>query len=576
MPVQKTAIHGQLCNTTLVKHQLLPTALLLMLACMTLYPLMLLLLNSFQVSSPGLDPVWSLQGWRDAFTLPGIRQALWNTISITVVSQAISVVIGVVVAWLIARTDIPGKGWLETGCWLAFFLPTLPVLLGWILLLDPSFGILNQLLVTVPGITAAPFNIFSWWGIVWIHLVTGAIAVKVVLLVPAFRNLDSALEEASRNCGVSVPGTLWRIVLPLMMPAILVVSLMSLVVALQSFEIELTLGSRARIDVFSTKIYKFIRSEPGNLPAATALSTVIVAIMLPLVALQYRYIQRRRYATLSGRMRTSVTRLGRWRWPACALLIVFLFVSMVLPLTFLITGTFMKLFGVFELAQPFTLRHWIAAFNDSLFLDALTNTVLLGFGNAVLAVVGFSLIANVIVRTRYRLRGTLDFLSWLPWALPGIIMSLGMLWMVLSVPMLRPLHTSLWVLIVAVALGTVTVGVQMFKTTLLQVGVDLEEAGRISGGSWWYTYRRILLPVIAPAMVAVGLVAFVFAVRDISRIAMLAGSDTRPLALLQLDFIVNNQYEVSAVIGVIIVALTFGVALVARLVGLRLGIGQAT
>jgi len=129
MPVQKTAIHGQLCNTTLVKHQLLPTALLLMLACMTLYPLMLLLLNSFQVSSPGLDPVWSLQGWRDAFTLPGIRQALWNTISITVVSQAISVVIGVVVAWLIARTDIPGKGWLETGCWLAFFLPTLPVLL---------------------------------------------------------------------------------------------------------------------------------------------------------------------------------------------------------------------------------------------------------------------------------------------------------------------------------------------------------------------------------------------------------------------------------------------------------------
>ena len=315
---------------------------------------------------------------------------------------------------------------------------------------------------------------------------------------------------------------------------------------------------------------------PGRRPAATALSTLIVAIMLPLVALQYRYIQHRRYATLSGRMRTSVTRLGRWRWPACALLIVFLFVSMVLPLTFLITGTFMKLFGVFELAQPFTLRHWIAAFNDSLFLDALTNTVLLGFGNAVLAIVGFSLIAYVIVRTRYRLRGTLDFLSWLPWALPGIIMSLGMLWMVLSVPMLRPLHTSLWVLIVAVALGTVTVGVQMSNTTLLQVGVDLEEAGRISGGSWWHTYRRILLPVIAPAMVAVGLVAFVFAVRDISRIAMLAGSDTRPLALLQLDFIVNNQYEVSAVIGVIIVALTFGVALVARLVGLRVGVGQST
>ncbi len=153
-------------------------------------------------------------------------------------------------------------------------------------------------------------------------------------------------------------------------------------------------------------------------------------------------------------------------------------------------------------------------------------------------------------------------------------MSLGILWMVLSMPILRPLHTSLWVLLIAVALGTVTVGVQMYKTTLSQIGVDMEEAGRISGGSWSYTYRRVLLPVITPAMVAVGLVAFVFAARDVSRIALLAGSGTRPLALLQLDFMVNDQFEVSAVIGVIIVALTFGVALVAKVIGLRLGVMQ--
>ena len=558
-----------------VKQQLLPTALLLILAFLALYPLMLLLLYSFQVSSPGLDPVWSLQGWRDAFASPGIRQALWNTITIAVVTQAIAVVAGVGLAWLVARTDLPGRDWLETGCWLAFFLPTLPVLLGWILLLDPRFGVLNQLVTSVPGITSAPFNVFSWWGIVWAHLVTGAIAVKVVLLVPAFRNLDSALEEASRTCGVSVSGTFRRIVLPLIMPAIVVVSLMSLVVALQSFEIELTLGTRARIDVFSTLIYKFIRTEPGNIPAATALSTLIVAVMLPLVALQYRYIQRRRNATVSGRMRTSVTRLGRWRWPAFGLVAVFLFVSMVLPLALLVTGTFMKLFGVFELENPFTLRNWSAAVADSLFLDALRDTVLLSFGNAVIAIGALPLIAYIIVRTRYALRGALDFLSWLPWALPGIIMSLGILWMILSMPILRPLHGTLWALLIAVAIGTLTVGVQMYKTTLSQVRVDMEEAARISGGTWSYAYRRVLLPVLTPAMVAVGVVAFVFAARDVSRIALLAGSETRPLALLQLDFIVNDQFEVSAVVGVIIVALTFGVALVARLVGLRLGVMQS-
>jgi iron(III) transport system permease protein len=558
-----------------LKQQLLPTVLLLILAFLALYPLVTLLLYSFQVSSPGLDPVWSLQGWRDAFASPGIRQALWNTIALAVVTQTIAVIAGVALAWLIARTDIPGRDWLETGFWLTFFLPTLPVLLGWILLLDPRFGVLNGLFMDKPGVGAAPFNIFSWWGIVWAHLVTGAIAVKVVLLVPAFRNLDSSLEEASRSCGVGVPGTFWRIVLPLMMPAILVVTLMSVVVALQSFEIELTLGTRARIDVFSTIIYKFIRSEPGNIPAATALSTLIVAVMLPLVALQYRYTQRRRTATVGGRMRTSITRLGRWRWPACAIVVLFLAVSMMLPVILLVTGTFMKLFGVFELEDPFTVRHWVAAFNDSLFLGALTNTALLGLGNAVLAVGALPLIAYIIVRTRYALRGALDFVSWLPWALPGIIMSLGILWMVLSIPPLRPLHTSLWVLLIAVALGTVTVGVQMYKTTLSQIGVDMEEAGRISGGSWSHTYRHVLLPVITPSMVAVGLVAFVFAVRDVSRIALLAGSENRPLALLQLDFIVNDQFEVSAVIGVIIVALTLGVALVSKLVVKKLGIMRA-
>ncbi|HKU14940.1 MAG TPA: iron ABC transporter permease [Steroidobacteraceae bacterium] len=558
-----------------LKQQLLPTVLLLLLAFLALYPLMLLLLYSFQISSPGVDPVWSLQGWRDAFASPGIRQALWNTITIAIVTQSIAVVVGVALAWLLARTDIPGRNWLETGCWLAFFLPTLPVLLGWVLLMDPRFGVLNQLATSVPGVSAAPFNIFSWWGIVWAHLVTGAIAVKVVLLVPAFRNLDSSLEEASRSCGVSVAGTFRRIVLPLIMPAILVVSLMSLVVALQSFEIELTLGTRARIDVFSTMIYKFIRSEPGNIPAATALSTLIVAVMLPLVALQYRYIQRRRNATVSGRMRTSVTHLGRWRWPAFGLVVGFLVVSMVLPLALLVTGTFMKLFGVFELENPFTLRNWAAAVDDSLFLGALKDTVLLGFGNAAIAIGVLPLIAYIIVRTRYALRGALDFLSWLPWALPGIIMSLGILWMVLSMPILRPLHATIWVLLIAVAIGTLTVGVQMYKTTLSQVRVDMEEAARISGGSWAYAYRRVLLPVMTPAMVAVGVVAFVFAARDVSRIALLAGSETRPLALLQLDFIVNDQFEVSAVIGVIIVALTFGVALVSRVIGLRLGIMQS-
>ena len=175
------------------------------------------------------------------------------------------------------------------------------------------------------------------------------------------------------------------------------------------------------------------------------------------------------------------------------------------------------------------------------------------------------------MRTNFRLRFLLDFLSWLPWALPGIILGLGFLWMVLGIPILRPLHSTTFVLIMIVTLGSITVGTQMFKANLLQIGQDMEEASRISGGSWVYTYRRVLLPIMMPTVISVGLVTFVFAARDVSRVALLASAENRPLALLQLDFLTSYNLESASVVGVIILLLTTGVAVVARLIGLQIG-----
>ncbi|MDE2765697.1 MAG: ABC transporter permease subunit, partial [Chloroflexota bacterium] len=247
--------------------------------------------------------------------------------------------------------------------------------------------------------------------------------------------------------------------------------------------------------------------------------------------------------------------------------------SLVLPSSFLVVGTFMKLWGYFTgLPEPWTLDNWREVLTDSLFLGSLRSTLVIGFGSALLGIVWFSLIAYVIVRTKFRLRMGLDFLSWLPWALPGIILGLGFLWMVLGVPILRPLHSTTFVLILIVTLGSITVGTQMFKSNLLQLGHDMEEASRISGGSWLYTYRRVLLPLMTPTVISVGLVTFVFAARDVSRVALLASSQNRPLALLQLDFLTGYNLEAASVVGVIIIFLTTGVAVAARLIGLRIGI----
>lgn len=550
------------------------SSLLLMVAFLVLTPLTLIFINSFYESETvGARAVFSLEGWKSALTSPGIRQSLINTLTLTLARQSIALVLAIFFVWLITRTNIPGRRWLEFGFWMVFFMPTLPILLGWVLLLHPSYGYLNDLVLRLPFVNSPPFNIYSWWGIVWVHLLTGTVAIKVVLLAPAFRNMDSALEEASRISGASVLGTLWRVVVPIMLPAILVVTLMSAVISLQAFEIELALGGRAGVDVFSTIIWKFVKLDPAYPGRAAALSILVLAVMVPFVLLQYRFIGKRNYATVTGQYQVNLTRLRRLRWPAFSVVMLFIMMATVLPLAFLVTGTFMKLFGFFGLPNgSFTTEHWTRVVTDPIFSASVKNTLVLGGSAALLGAAWFSIIAYVIVRTRFRFRMLLDFISWVPWALPGVLLGLGMLWMVLSIPIFRPLHTSTFVLVMAVTLGTITVGVQMFRTTFIQIGQDIEEAARISGGSWLHAYRHVLLPIMAPTVVTVALVTFVAAVRDISRIVLLAGSNNRPLSLLQLDLIRDESLEAAAVVGVVITVITVGVAIVAQVVASRISI----
>ena len=162
--------------------------LIIVVAFLVLTPLALMILNSFQTARPGQPIVWGLEGWVKAFTTPGIIKAITNTFSLAITRQAIALLIGSFFAWLIARTDLPMKGTLEFFFWLSFFLPALPETMGWILLLDPKYGLLNQGLIDIGVLSQPIFNIYSFWGIVWAHL-GGTVSVKVMLLAPAFRNL---------------------------------------------------------------------------------------------------------------------------------------------------------------------------------------------------------------------------------------------------------------------------------------------------------------------------------------------------------------------------------------------------
>ena len=418
-----------------------------------------------------------------------------------------------------------------------------------------------------------PFNIYSFWGIVWVHVITGSLTVKVILLTPAFRNMNAAFEEASRVAGASTLRTALRITVPVMAPAILSVLLLGTMVSLQTFEVEQVLGIPFRFFVFSTMIYDLLVTRVPRYDAATALAVVTLAAMLPLVLAQQWLTRGRRFTTITGQFQNRPHALGAWRWPALALVLLLLVIVLGVPLVVAVLGTFMKLFGFFDIPKPWTLGNWTTVLTDELFLRSLGNTLVLATGTAVAAILVHSLIAYIAVRTRYAGRRALDLMSWLPFTVPGIILGLALLWLCLDTPLLRPLYGTMALLIVAGVVSGMPLGVQIIKSGLMQLGSELEEASRIAGASWWSTYRRIVLRLMAPTLVAVGMITFVGAARNIGNIALLATSANRPLSILQLDYIAQRKLEAAVVVACIIMFISLAGALVARLYGLRSSVG---
>jgi iron(III) transport system permease protein len=556
-------------TVSIERATVLMTILLGVVAFMVLAPLALMLLNTFQLARPGQAPVYGLDGWRIAFGDRSMLVALGNTFSLSIAREAIALVIGVFLAWLVARTDLPARHILEFVFWIAFFLPPLPLAMGWILLLDERFGLVNQWL----GVPV--FAIYSFWGIVWVHLTT-TIGVKVLLLAPAFRNLDASLEESSRSCGVSTLGTLRRIVIPLMAPAILVATILGLIRSLDAYEIELLLGVPIKLYVYSTKIRDLVTFEPPQYAPASALGVVLLVVLVVLVAVQRWYLGKRAYRTVSGRgFSTRPTSLGLWRWPVFGLVALIALTITVVPVVVLVMGTFMRAFGYFNIPNPWSTEHWQRVLTDPMLIRSFQNTLFVGAGSAILGTAFYALVAYVVVKTRFAGRAIVDLLSWLPWAIPGILLGLALLWTVFQTPFLLPLYGTVYVLILALVIKSMPLGVQLTKSVLVQLGDELEEASRIAGGSWLTTYRRVVLPLLAPTLFTVGVVCFMSAARDISTIVLLGSSQSRTLALLALDFAYGGQFEKATVVAVLTVLVVVAAALLARALGGKIGLSSA-
>jgi iron(III) transport system permease protein len=549
----------------------IPLALLVGLLILILaYPLALLFVKSFVISRPGQPTVWALDGWVAAFTDANLAIAIGNTFYLAFVRIVITSALAIFFAWVVTRTDTPLKGFIEVTLWLGFFLPLLPMTMGWILLLDPYYGLINKLLMTTFGLSQPPFDIYSYWGIIWCHLAFST-SVRFLLMTPAFTAMDAALEDAARTSGSSNMGVLMRITVPILAPAILASTALGFIRSLESLEIEMVLGIPAGIYVVPTKIWDYIHWEPPLYDRATALCSIFLLFVFFLIWLHRVFLRGKEFTTVSGRSYMVRTfPLGRWRWATCAFCLAFIFVMIILPLVTLIMGTFMEFFGNFDTDKVWTVHHWTAVFADPVFLRSLKNTLLLGLAAGMGGTLLYALISYLIVRTRLPGRGAIDILSWLPWALPGVLISLALLWAVLgSGEYVKLIYGTVTVLVLAIIIKEMPLGTQIIKAGVLQISNELEEASSASGATWLAGFRRIMLPLLKPTMLAVGIIVFISAARDIPTVIFLSTHQSRTLSLLMLDYMADANKEKAAVLGVFLVFLIFALLLIGRLLGFR-------
>jgi len=297
-----------------------------------------------------------------------------------------------------------------------------------------------------------------------------------------------------------------------------------------------------------------------------------MAVIIGLVFLNRFVVQRRQYTTVTGKgYRTSPIRLGKWRYVTLAYVIVYACVFLILPLAILVVGTFMKVSGMFELPDPYTLTHWQAVLTDPLFIRSIINSLIVCGSAALGGMLFFSLISYINIRTKLPGRGALDFMSWLPWAVPGLLLAVGLLWVFLGgIPGMVALYGTLYILIIALIINQMPMGVRVMDGTMVQISKELEESARMSGASWLYTFRRIMMPLLIPTYVSTAVIIFLGSIRDIAIVVLLYTPKSKVLSILMLEHYIGMSPEKGMVVGLVITAMCILVAILARTVGVTL------
>src|SRR5499426_2294130 len=486
--------------------------------------------------------------------------ALKNSLILGAWTALFSLVIGLVLAWAVSRTDVPAKPLIQLTATLSYLSPPFLTAIALTYLFSPNAGLINVLMRDVAGLPWLTFNVFSMPGLV-IVTVMHTFPFVYLLASSALQSVDASYEEAAQILGASKLRTAFSITMPLVAPAVLSGTLLAFVNAIALFGSQAIIGLPGRVVTLPTRIYALF-DYPPEYGLASALSLVFVIITVAALYLQRAFLARRSYVTLAGKgARPQLIALGALRWVVFGFAVLVFIVSIVAPYSTLLAVSFSKSWGL-EFWKNLTLANYkFILFEYNVTQRAILNSLMLAIVAASIAVLLGAVIGWIELRTRLPGRRLLDYASLIPLGLPGIVMAVALIQFWLAMPL--ALYGTLAILLLAYTGRYVPLGVRAANASLRQIDSSLEESARILGASWGFTMREVTLPLIRPGLFAGWLLVFVPAIQELSASILLFSSSSITLAVA-----VYNLYETGytepvaalAIINVIIIAAAIWIA----------------
>jgi iron(III) transport system permease protein len=528
----------------------------IILAFLSLYPTFFLFYGSLRSAPLGLPGHFTWANYIRIYSDPVTYKLLANTLLFAGGAAALSVLLAMVLAWITARTNAPFRRILELTAVIPNIIPSLLVAVAWVLLLNPNNGILNDLSRSILGV--ALFNVYSLPGLVFVEALVLA-PLAFLIIAAALRGMDPALEESAKTLGSGEAGVACRITFPLIRPAILAAFTLNFVRAAETFDTPAIIALPARIEVFTTKIFREATgSFPANHNLAAAYGVGLLGLTLCFVYLYRRFTsQVERYATVTGKGFTPrPIDLGGWKYPASLAALLILVMMVILPFLTLSLVSLMPYYQTptWQILQNLTLKHYRTIFQDDRIYVAFRNSLFLAVVGATLCMMLATVLSYLIVKTKIAGRAVLENLAFIPWAFPGSALAIGILWAYINFPV--PVYATLWILIIAYVTRFLPYGLRSISSTIVQIHSDLEEASAVCGAGLLATICRILVPLLRPGILAGWVILATFFVREFSCSILLYSPGAEPLGPLLYFYYQEGLFGAMAGIGVLITLLS--------------------